>query len=319
MKRKTIQLISMMAWMLTSCFYACSDVLLEDISDDQVTLLAPANNVVSNTQTQTFWWEALEDADRYILQIVSPSFDSIVQLVAEVEITEGQTHEMVLNDGVYQWAVIGSNGPTQTMRNPYNLTIESDSSGDLSQQIVLLVSPEDGLVTTELDIDFLWQGLEQVDQYHFQLASPDFSNSSFILEDQRMSEDLFLATLSEGNYQWRVRGENDFSVTPYSLRSLTIDLTAPDAPILNQPANGDSLALPIILAWTSDPSAMMDTLLVYPDSLVSTPIIRVPLSTSSFTFNNQTANQCYFWRVRSRDAAGNLSSYSSVRKFFVEN
>ncbi|MEM9824181.1 MAG: hypothetical protein AAF985_24055 [Bacteroidota bacterium] len=296
---------------------ACSDVFPEDLADENIVQLAPANGLVTAIQTHTFWWEANDDADTYLLQIVSPSFDSIVQLIEEVEITEGLTYETVLGEGTYQWAVLGVNSVSQTARSVFDLTIVSDSLGDLSQQSILLISPEDNLVTKETEIDFLWQTLGNVDTYHFQLASPDFSNSSFILADSRSGDDFFLATLSEGAYQWRVRGENDLSFTPYSLRSLMVDLTEPEVPILSNPVNGDSLSLPTLLSWNRDVTASSDSLFIYPDSLVSPPIVQLPLSLSSYTFNNQPGNQFYFWRVKSMDQAGNESAFSSIRKFYV--
>lgn len=312
--------ITIILLLISALYCACSDVLLEDLSTEKITLLAPANNIVTPSRSHIFWWEALDDVDSYTLQIVTPSFDSIAQLIATVDITEGLTHEMVLNDGEYQWTVIGSNSVSETAPTIYNLTIISDSTGDLSQQTIFLESPEDALETNETDIDFLWQSLGNVNNYHFQLASPDFSSNSFILEDEQMSDNFFLATLSEGTYQWRVRGENDLSVTLYTQRSLTIDLTVPDSPILSSPTNADSLNLPILLSWNSDATADIDSLFVYPDSLVSTPIVQLPISTNtSYTFNNQATNQFYFWRVKSTDKAGNSSSFSSVRKFFVNN
>jgi len=164
------------------------------------------------------------------------------------------------------------------------LTIASDSAENLTQQNIFLISPAANLVTNETDVDFLWQQLNNVTNYHFQLASPDFSNSSFILEDSRSSDDFVLATLSEGEYQWRVRGENDLSFT---------------------------------LTWNNDETANVDSLFVYPDSLISAPVVQLPLSVSSFTFNNQPGNQFYFWRVKSIDQAGNESSFSALRKFYV--
>jgi len=96
-----------------------------------------------------------------------------------------------------------------------------------------------------------------------------------------------------------------------------IDLTAPDAPVLSDPMNGDSLSLPSLLTWNNDETANVDSLFVYPDSLISAPVVQLPLSVSSFTFNNQPGNQFYFWRVKSIDQAGNESSFSALRKFYV--
>jgi len=121
---KVFQLVLLFACLVS----ACSDVLPEDLADEKIVLLAPANGLVTTTQTHTFWWEINDDADAYLLQIVSPSFDSIVELIEEVEITEGLTYETVLGEGNYQWTVLGVNSVSQTDRTIFDLTIASLTS-----------------------------------------------------------------------------------------------------------------------------------------------------------------------------------------------
>ncbi|MEL6863593.1 MAG: hypothetical protein AAFP19_04200 [Bacteroidota bacterium] len=298
--------------------YACSDVIEEDLSDHQVQLRAPADQVVSSNTSQTFWWEELDEViDGYKLQIVSPSFDSVVQLVLEEEITDALTFTTTLSAGSYEWTVLAFNTSSESEPMIHQLTIQTDSVLDLSSQVLTLLAPEEGLSTQSTDINFLWEPLSDATTYNIQIASPDFTNSTFIQVNEMTNDDFYTATLTEGDYRWRVRAENDNSVTPYAEGTFSIDQTAPAAPILISPANADSVSLPVSLSWEVDESSTMDTLYVYPDSLVSDPILVIGRTDTNFSFDDSSSDS-YFWQLRSVDAAGNVSDFSELRKFFIE-
>ncbi len=296
----------------------CSDVLVDDLSDEQVQLKAPVNGLITTNQVQAFWWDELEDqVDGYRIEIVSPRFDSIVELVLVADVTDGNIYETTLPSGNYQWTVVAYNSRNETKPMLYDLTIESDSTMDLSSQSLLLVSPLDELSSNETDVTFLWQQLVGANNYKLQVASPDFSNSTYFVLEEDVIDDFYSTTLSEGSYQWRVRAENDNSVTPYISRGFTIDLTAPSAPELLAPNFGDTLSLPVSLSWQTDIGIDMSTLYVATDSLFTAQILELNTSSTSHTFSDNTSS-VYFWQVGTVDAAGNESELSEIRKFFVE-
>ena len=298
----------------------CGDVLEEDLSDQQVILLAPADNVISDNQSQTLWWEELDDIfEGYKIRIVAPSFDSIVNLVEEAEVVQGDgnTYEVNLAEGTYEWTVVAYNSSSETMPLIRTLIIGRDTSNDLSGQIVELQTPLDDMFTNKSDIDFLWSKLNDADSYRIQLAEPDFSNSSFIIADELTEDDFLSVTdLAEGSYLWRVRGENDKSVTSYTMRAFTVDQSAPVAPTLIRPMSGDTVSIPVTLDWEVDAESVMDTLYIYSDSLGSPPVFVLPTTATSYSFNQADFSK-YYWRVRSVDAAGNTSLFSVLRRFHL--
>ena len=298
-------------------FNGCSDILEEDISNDMVILTAPANGAAVQQNTVTFWWEELEGSTSYRLQIVSPSFDSVVTLVANETIEEATSFEMTLATGSYQWKVVGVNFGYETESNDvFDLTIESDTTLSLSDEVLILTNPSlDAAVNTGI-IQFSWQALIGVGSYNLQIASPDFSNSSFMISNELLINTTIAKTLAEGDYKWRVRGQNDTSVSPFTERSLTIDLTAPNQPVLTAPANGAMVNAPILLDWTADLASERDTLYIYGDSLMVVTVLKLPLTDTEYSFDNSADN--YFWRVRTVDLADNKSPFSELRKFIVE-
>ncbi len=296
--------------------FGCTDVLEQDLDGDQVVLLAPADNLVTTNVAQVFWWEASDEVTGYRIRVVSPSFDSIASLVIDDQITEGVTYETTLPAGVYQWTVVGTNSFSETTPIIRNLTVLDDSTQNLLTQTVLLVGPEDDLSQRDSIVSFFWQELEVATNYRIQIATPDFSNSAFIVEDVLVESDNYETTLAEGDYQWRVRGENETSVTPYSTRTFNIDNSDPAAPILNTPNDRDTVSTPVFLSWSIDESSSQDTLYIYSDSLLNNLVLQIGLTETSYTFMNGVLER-YFWRLRSVDAAGNLSPFSSVRSFYL--
>lgn len=304
--------------MLLCLGYGCSDVLEQDLKDEQVVLKAPVDGLVTNDATQVFWWEALDEPfTAYRIQVVSPSFDSIESLWIDDEVTEGLIYEANLPSGTYQWTVLATNSFSQTTPEIRNLVVRADSTLDLSEKIINLVSPENNFFTSDSTISFLWQSLSQATNYRLQIASPDFTNSSYIVEDVSLETDLYETTLPEGDYQWRVRGENDTSVTPYSTQSFTIDMTVPTTPVLLSPADRDTVTFPAILSWEADQNSARDTLYLYSDSLQTNLVLKLDLTETSYTLNSGDFSR-YFWTLRTVDDAGNLSNFSSLRSFFIQ-
>ena len=297
---------------------SCSDVFIDDLAKDEVQLRAPVDGLVTNVQAHAFWWDALEDnVDGYRLEVVTPRFDSIVELIINADITEGTIYETTLSPGDYQWTVIAYNNRNETKPMIYDLHIGSDSTLNLSGQNLVQVSPENNSHTNETEITFLWEEMADVSNYRIQIADPDFSNSTFFVLDESTTSDFYTTTLVEGDYRWRVRGENESSVSPYSTFNLTVDLTAPDAPELLSPINGDTIALPATLSWEADSDVDMNTLYVATDSMFINTVLEFTTATSSYTFTDNTSD-FYYWRIKSADAAGNESPLSATQMFFVE-
>ena len=70
---------------------ACSEIILEkNITNKTVVLLSPQDSTSLKTLTPSFWWEEVEGARTYHIQIVSPSFESPVRLFVDSIITKNK-------------------------------------------------------------------------------------------------------------------------------------------------------------------------------------------------------------------------------------
>ena len=303
-------LLSLMPVLITA-IYSCNDFVEPNISNKEINILAPENGYKTSNTAMLFWWDELKGAQKYSLQIVSPSFSSIQRLILDTNVTKNK-YTFALQPGKYQWRIKAINNGGCTDYVTRTLTV--DSTIDLSTQTIVFIFPVDNYFTRSLTNTFSWNKLYNATSYQVQFEN---KKTAGIILDTILADNSLSLSLTEGAYTWRVRAKNAQSNSPYSSHSITIDLTAPNVPILTSPINGDAISNPVTLTWTNDPSATGDSLYIYGDSLVSPPLQRLYETSTTYNYTG-TIGQTYFWRLRSGDAGGNWSAYSPVKKFRVK-
>jgi hypothetical protein len=88
---------------------ACDDIFLKDITNKKVTVVCPADGyITTSSKSILFWWEGMDGADEYELQIVTPDFQNIQQLKVE-ELLDTVRYSVTLPAGNYQWRIRGLN------------------------------------------------------------------------------------------------------------------------------------------------------------------------------------------------------------------
>lgn len=126
MKSKKIRFNCLAAILLgLLCFLnSCDEQLDRDLSKVNVTLLSPANKIITSDTLQTFYWEAVDSLVTYQIQIVSPQFDSIAKLIVDTVISKNQL-KLNLNPGLYQWRVrVLNNTSSGPFSQAWKLTIQ---------------------------------------------------------------------------------------------------------------------------------------------------------------------------------------------------
>jgi hypothetical protein len=287
----------------------CRDLIEADLSKEHVFIVAPANNTVSSLYSQQFIWEEVDGADHYQLEIVKPSFSSIQQYVLD---TNAHTTKFTytLQPGTYQWRVRAMNGSSETDFSLCNLTI--DSSLDLSGQHPVLISPADNYFSNTFTHSFSWQEMPNATNYLFQVLS----SGTIIHTESTPLRSASYTFDAEGIYEWRVFAQNATSGSVNTTWSITIDASAPAVPVLLTPLANDTASNPVLLTWSSDTGAITDSVYIYADTNLTVLTIADLSTTQSYSFSGTTGED-YFWRVRSKDAAGNWGAYSIRRKFII--
>jgi len=218
----------------------------EDISQEIVTLIAPSEGSVLDTNPITFSWENVSFAENYVLQIATPDFDNPTQVVVDMSLTETTSEQTIVN-GNYQWRVKAVNSSSETLYATASFSVLVDDSNDISNETVNLIAPSNGVDLTDNNITFTWNEVPFADDYVLQIATPDFINPLQVVVDETLANTSSSQTLNDGSYQWRVKARNSSSETNYSTNSFTVStginfsdrivviISPPDNFISNQP------------------------------------------------------------------------------------
>jgi len=326
--KKTIR-NSMLLIMLATVFFACEDIIEKDISKDRITLMAPADNLTTIQLTHTFWWDWLEDAEQYNIQIVEGSFSSVTRFVLDSTVSENK-FTYTLTPGNFEWRVRGENNGGNTPYTTFNFKI--DSTMDISSLPIYLSTPIDYDVTNNDSVTFIWQSLLNADEYLIEIDENTWGGIPYFSQYQTATS--FAKKLPEGVYVWSVQGRNNTTFTSTAFpapRTLTVDTTRPLLATLILPTVNDSLNDTLnTFTWNQGlvtgggtPTALTDQISFYSDSGVtiatSTPTtFPVSLPAGVTSYEDSLGSGTYYWGVRTIDAAGNISNQSEIRKVVIK-
>jgi hypothetical protein len=277
-------------------------------------VLTPRDSLRTDVVSQLFFWYEVADAIDYELQIVSPSFSSINRFVLDTIVTTNKV-QFTLTPGTYQWSVRALNNSSATDYTTHTLFV--DSTIDLTTQTIVLLNPPNQDTTPELSKTFSWQSLYNAENYRFELWQPDESGQQVLLRSTTIDSVEYVAT-DEGAYLWKVRGENFLTNTIFSERTFYIDTTSPNTPALQEPDSGSVVDdTNIDFRWTrgtNTGSSLTDTMFLATDANMQN-ISQVIISKINIVVIDTLSDGLYYWRVRSSDAAGNVSDYSQTHSF----
>lgn len=291
-------------------FTSCEEILLvDDISDKEVTLTAPVDNAALSSTGVAFSWDNVVNADKYQLQIATPNFETPLQIVLDTLVSK-KSFTTQLNIGQYQWRVRAVNSGYETSYTTRSFTIINND--DFQNNTVTLITPANNLVTKTSDQKLSWQTIIGATSYQLQILDGD----NDLVKEETTSSAFINYAFGEGNYSWKVRASNGTQQTLYSSRSILVDTKAPNTPILSSPVNtSTTTAGGINFQWNRVAivgSAEKDSIYVYTESALTNLKFK-DQATSPYT-KNLTAGT-YYWYVKSFDQAGNESVKSTVFNF----
>lgn len=308
-------------FIITILCFACDDILEEDITNDSVQIINPTEGYINQGNTVAFSWQVLDGAGNYRIQIIN---DLQVKLV-DSSITSNQfTYN--LNPGDYQWRIKGENFAYQTAYNfPVNFFVES--SEDLSNQNIVLLTPSEDFYTNSTNIILTWEGISSADSYHLDLIK-NLGGQQTVLQQSNITDTNFTLNNSQldedAEYLWSIKAINSISETPFSERSIFLDTTQPNQPSLVSPVDQESMSsLTVTFNWLNGTdtgnvqSDIFNTIEIASDISFNTLINSAEIDINSFqyTFSNSGT---YYWRVKASDVASNTSDNSIIRTLIIQ-
>ncbi|WP_345954247.1 hypothetical protein [Mucilaginibacter sp. PAMB04168] len=319
MKPVTVISVFISLLLSLSSLSGCKDFIDPDITDSELQLQAPADQFQSKSYTIGFWWEEVDDALTYRLQVVTPGFDSPAGLVADT-LVKGHTFSLNLSPGEYAWRMRAENGSTRTTWSASREFSVLFSS--IKQQKVPLAAPANNAQTTTGNTTFRWGSLYGAIQYRLQVDTNNFSSNGKVVYEQVTPALQSSFTLpKDQNYQWRVRAENDTAQAQWSaVHVLSYDHTPPAIVGLTAPQANQTVSLPVSLQWNASATATQYKLYVYRSDMVTPYSNTFPLllNTRTYSFNTGTFGEQVYWTVTAIDAAGNESTSAPLRSFNLQ-
>ena len=178
-----------------------------------------------------------------------------------------------------------------------------------------LKSPADGTITNDNTPTFEWTVGAYADNHRLLIDNdPDFTspieNRLFGPTDNTYTPAL-QNSLPDENYSWKVIAINVLGENQSLVRTFVIDTVPPGAPSWGSPPDGtitdDNTPT---FGWENVTGAENYDLLI--DG------IQVTISVSTYTLTVELPDGTYSWKVRARDAAGNVGDWSSTWTLIIE-
>ena len=302
-------------------FTSCEDILEEDITNDIINPISPTEGTVVESNVVNFQWNVLDGADNYRVQL----FDNNEVIILDSVVSQTNLTSPV-SSGDYKWRVRGENfGYQSTYSLPISFSVIE--STNLTTQQVILSSPSNSFYTNMNSINLAWQDLVAADTFSIEVINVT-SGSTIVYQQSgltttfiNLSNTIFS---TDGEYLWKIKAINATSETPFAYRTIFIDRTLPNQPQLSLPANNSAQIInqAITFNWTiAADSGTIQSALSYVIEFANTNTFTVITQSSNSNISSlqQTFTSVgdYYWRVKTLDAAGNVSTYSSVFKFTI--
>ena len=289
-------------------------VTVDTVKPAKPTLLAPAKDALVTTNLPAFDWSDVPDAARYDLQVDNSSTFGSPEVAVTVTAST-YTVTMPLPDGRYYWRVraVDAAGNAGSWTSARTVWVDITPA-----PAPTLLSPADGTPTSDNTPTFTWNAVSGLSAYRIQASkSADFS--SLAINSTKSSTTHTPGTaLADGLYYWRLqaRGADGIWGLWSTVWTVTVDTVKPVSPALLSPPTGSVLnTSQPELDWSDVADAAYYELQIDNSSTFGSPEVFTTITASTYTATTPLPNGKYYWRVRTYDAAGNRSGWTSARSF----
>lgn len=293
---------------------SCDEIIVEDISDHTMILIAPADSTKTTQYTQTFLWEEVDEATSYNLQIVQPNYSNLNSFVLDTTVSS-TNFTVNLFPGEFEWSVQALNNISQSERAFRNILI--DSTLNLNSSSVSLISPQNNVLSNQQNVTFNWATLENAENYRIKIVEGvDFLTGNTVIDTLIADNSIVLTFANEGDYTWGVRAENELSNSLYNSRRISFDFTPPNVPIFLSPQNNSVVFNPTSISWTPKTLLDTDSIIFSTDSLFNN--IYLSAESDSSSYSGSLTSGVNFVKLVRTDGAGNQAVSSFNLRLIVQ-
>ncbi|MHC0439232.1 hypothetical protein [Flavobacterium sp. 3-210] len=307
--------------LLTFIAISCEDIFEEDISNDNIETISPKNNTVIESNVVNFQWNELDGAKKYRVQVLN-----LDETVVIDSLVTKNNFICPLSPGNYKWKVRGENFAYESK---YSTALDFSiiTTNDLTNQQVILSTPDNNIYKNDANITLKWQKLGAATGYNVEVLNVTTGESVYSSENKpETTVQLSTSNLAkDAAYQWKVRGVNITSQTlVFSSRNFNIDTVVPGTPQNSLPATNAIISSnqSTAFSWISPTdtgtiqSPLLYTIEFSNTNTFTTILTSVNNASTTYQYTFTTAGD-YYWRIKTTDAAGNISAYSTPFKLTV--
>ncbi len=280
--------------------------------------LSPADGSNTAETSPAFGWNAVNEADRYQIQIADSESELDGSPAVDVTGTNYTPGSSLKNLQTHYWRVRALNGDGQAgvWSETYSLRIEFGA-------VINGLSPADGSNTLSTTPSFNWNAVSGANKYQIQIAGSEaeLSSSSSIGVEVTGTEYTPAAALTNlQTHYWRVRALNgsnqagDWSAT----HSLRIEFGAAINGL--SPADGSTTAdTTPTFVWTNLDGADKYQIQIAGSKAELDGSPAVDVTGTVYTLETALTNfQTHYWRVRALDGSNQAGDWSAAYSLGVE-
>jgi|GEM_PF-3898404 len=274
------------------------------------TLVAPANDSDDRPLNVTLQWTSVPAATSYQVQIsTSPLFTTTVfdTIVTSNSVIPSNLTYLT----TYFWRVAGRQGTTAGQwTQPWVFTTRP------AIYPCVLLSPAEGQTFVEVNPELTWQLNVDATFYRVQIAS-DIAFQNIVMDTTTINNfytsHVTLQYLT--TYYWRVQGLNPPYESEWSIVRSFFTRPAIYTPTLVFPANNATkISTNPILRWNVANGATSYNLVVWKDSVGTTPVVNTVVNDTLYQLQNLYGETPYYWQVQGLNPT-HQSEWSAIWKF----
>lgn len=311
---------------------SCKDIIAKNISGKTPEMITPTLNDTISKSPVTFTWKEVTGATKYQLQIASPSFANMSAYVLDTMVTK-TTFSFALDSNQYEYKLTAINaGYQSTVLGPIRFWVGKSASKSGSSPLVLLTPTNNTFVNKTFEGRFTWQAVTNADNYEFELrkgATFTTGTNVYTMEPGNTLDKTLPANvlpLAPGEYTWRVLVNSKTNYLTQNTGKFTVDTLAPNQATLLTPTNNSTVTLSdsTNFTWNNGSqnalfqSAISSQIEISSDVNFNSILVTYTVTesqTKKIKLSSLTAGQTYYWRVKNKDAAGNIAQPSTVFQF----
>ena len=284
---------------------SCEDLVEKDLEKQWVYALSPQDFASVNSQTPVLAWEKVKGAISYNLKLykTTSDYNTVTTLIVDTNVT-GTQYTQALKTGYYKWDIYAQNGSSRSGLSIFRFQV--DSSSDITNQHVVLISPLNNTITDTVKQNLVWSPVVSATQYNVQVY--EFNSGKLgdlykgAIVDKSITSFLCEFPSIKKTYKWRVNALNGILSSPVSEYTLTIDTTKLGIPVIISPKDTTSVhGNPVIFQWNPVATATKYKMEVVDDTT------KTVADTTAFIDAGKPLSQSYYgtklskktyWRVK---------------------